>query len=321
LLLDTPTLPEHTHAYGHIVVPPDLFQIHAMTDSQDRDPDLYPRIEEVPERLDEQHVFTTKTLGFLIHPNIPVASPTLKIADIGAGSGIWLLDVAKSLPSTCHFTGFDFTSSAFPPPQTWPSNVTFKIQDMFLPFPAPEIGTYDVVAVRFVSSAAARAEWVGAIANLMTLLKPGGWLQWIDSCNFALYNSVAGTSRAACQEIYDGLEPFRCKIDPVIGLMMRESKNTRREDVFRELGLVDVHEDVFSTDRLQDPELKLRSKGTRNIVVCFLGCLGELVAVEGSGWTNERIERVKEEAIKEIDNGIYHTLDQVCIIGRKAKGC
>jgi hypothetical protein len=189
---------------------------------------------------------------------------------------------------------------------------------MLLPFPAEEIGTYDVVAIRFVSVATTRTEWAAAIENLITLLKPGGWLQWIDSCNFALYNSVAGTSRAACQEIYDGLEPFRSKDDVVIGMMMREPKNVRREDVFRKIGLVDVHEDVFSTDRLQDPELQLRDKGTRNALVCFLGCLEDLVRVEGSGWSLERIERLKEEAMREVDKGVYHTLDQVCIVGRKA---
>lgn len=188
---------------------------------------------------------------------------------------------------------------------------------MFLPFPASEIGTYDVVAVRFVSNAATRAEWAGAIENLMMLLKPGGWLQWIDSCNFALYNSVAGTSRAACQEIYDGLQPFRSKDDVVIGLMMRDPKNMRREDVFREAGLVEVHEDVFSTDRLHDADLHLRDKGTRNVIICFLGCLEELVRVDGSGWSKERIETLKGEAMREIDKGAYHTLDQVCIIGRK----
>jgi SAM-dependent methyltransferase len=257
-------------------------------------------------------------LGFLIHPTIPLLSPTLKIADIGAGTGIWLLDVAKSLPPTCHLTGFDVSTSAFPPSHSLPPNVTFKIQDMALPFPASEIGTYDIVAVRFVSVATPRSEWALTIENLLTLLKPGGWLQWIDSCNFALYNSVAGTSRKACQEIYDGLEPFRDKEDLVIGMMMREQRNVRRTDMWRDLGFVEVHEDVFSTDRLQEPELKLRDKGTRNVLVCFLGCLEELTGVEGSGWSRERIEMVKKEAMREVDSGIYHTLDQVCIVGRKA---
>lgn len=196
--------------------------------------------------------------------------------------------------------------------------MSFQIQDMLQPFPASELGTFDVVAVRFVSSATTRAAWAHAVENLTTLLKPGGWLQWIDSSNFTLYNSVAGTSRAACQEIYDGLEPFRAKDDVVIGMMMREPRNLRREDVWRELGLLDVHEDVFSTDRLQDPALQLRDKGTRNAIVCFLGSLQALVGVEESGWSEERIEKLKVAAMKEIDEGVYHTLDQVCMVGRKA---
>lgn len=290
-----------------------------MGESREPGPNPLDSMQEIPERLDEQHETTTKILGFLVHPNIPVTSPTLKIADVGAGTGIWLLSVAQTLPATCQLIAYDKTHSGFPAPNTWPANVSFKIQDMFAPFPDSELGTYDLVAVRFVSSASTRAEWARAVGNLTTLLKPGGWLQWIDSCNFALYNNVPGTSRAACQEIYDGLDPFRPAgppSGPIIGLMMRESHNLRRADVFRELGLVGVHEDVFSTDRVQDPGLQFRDRGTRNIIECFLGCLEELLAVEGSGWTKERIEALRPEAMGEVDAGVYHTLDQVCIIGR-----
>jgi hypothetical protein len=102
-------------------------------------------------------------------------------------------------------------------------------------------------------------------------------------------------------------------------MMMREEKNLRREDVFRQAGFVDVHEDIFSTDRLQEPELRLRDKGTRNAIVCFIACLQDLVGVEGSGWSRERIEKLEKESMKEIDEGAYHTLDQVCIVGRKAQ--
>ncbi|KAK4447263.1 hypothetical protein QBC34DRAFT_410198 [Podospora aff. communis PSN243] len=304
-----------------------------MAQSQDS-PGIFPTVEEATERqvcssvsrdtadthrLDEQHIFTTKTLGFLIHPNIPTLSSTAKIADVGTATGIWLLDVAKNLPPTCTFTGFDATPSSFPPPGSYPPNVSFKIQDMYRPFPEDEIGTYDIVAVRFVSSGTPRAEWTRAVRNLTTLLKPGGWLQWIDSCNFALYNSVPGTSRAACQEIYDGLDSFRAGDDLVIGLMMREGGNMKRKEVWEGLGLADVYEDVFSTDRLQEPELRLREKGTRNILDCFLGCLESLV-VEGGEWTKERIEKLRAYAMGEVDSGVYHTLDQVCIVGRRNSG-
>lgn len=187
---------------------------------------------------------------------------------------------------------------------------------MFLPFPAAELGTYDLVAIRFTSSVLARADWSRAVTNLLTLLKPGGWLQWIDSCNFALYNSTAGASRVACQAIYDGMEPFRRnKVDPVIGLMMREAGNVRRPETLRELGMVEVHEDVFSTDRLQD--LEARKVGTWNILICFLQCLEDLAKSEESEWTMQKVEELKAQAKKEVDEGIYHTLDQVCIIGRR----
>lgn len=187
---------------------------------------------------------------------------------------------------------------------------------MLLPFPESELGTYDIVAVRFISIATTRSEWARAIANLITLLKPNGWLQWIESCNFTLYNSLPGSRRVACQEIFNSLEPFRAKEDVVIGMMMREPGNVRREDVFRQAGLVDVHEDVFSTDRVQDPKLQMRDKGTRNALVCFLGCLEGLIGEEGSQMSKEKIDVLRENAMKEVDDGVYHTIDQVCMIGR-----
>lgn len=112
---------------------------------------------------------------------------------------------------------------------------------------------------------------------------------------------MGGTSRAACQEISDSLGPFRAKDDVVIGMMMREPRNLRREDVFRGEGLTDVHEDVFSTDRLQDPELRLRDKGTRNAIVCFLGYLQAFVDMEGNEWNEERSKKLEENAMKELD--------------------
>jgi hypothetical protein len=107
------------------------------------------------------------------------------------------------------------------------------------------LNPYDIVAVRFMNVATTRAEWGVAIKNLVTLLKPGGWLQWIESCNFALYNSVPGTSRKAYQEVWDALEPIRDMEDVVIRMMMWEKGGERREEVWTEKGLVEVYEDVF----------------------------------------------------------------------------
>lgn len=184
---------------------------------------------------------------------------------------------------------------------------------MLLPFPKEELETYDLVAVRFVSAATTRVEWGRAIHNLLTILKPGGYLQWIDSCNFSLYTSAAGASRKANQEIYESLEPFRAKEDLVLGMLIREPGRVFREKVLWENGMTDVHEDVFSSDRLPG----LREVAAKNMIMCFKQYLEDLVKVEGSSWTNERVEKVCMDAFKEVEAGVYHTLDQVCIIGRK----
>ncbi|KAK0749008.1 S-adenosyl-L-methionine-dependent methyltransferase [Schizothecium vesticola] len=296
------------------------------TDAQPGSSVAYPVIDELPDRLNEQHHITTATLGFLLHPHIPPPPPPgtpYKIADIGTGTGIFLLSLAPTLPPSTHLIGFDITPSSFPPLASHPPNITFTTHDMLTPFPPSHLSTFDVVTARFLSSATPRAAWEQTIRNLVTLLKPGGWLQWIDSCNFQVYCAVPGTSRAACREVYKELEPFRAE-GAVVGLMMRDAgadASGGREEVWRGCGLVEVHEDVFSTDRLVGDQggewAGLREKGTRNVMECFLGCLEGLVGVEGSGWTRERWEGVKAKVEDEVRAGVYHTLDQVCLVGRK----
>ncbi|KAH6629950.1 hypothetical protein B0J18DRAFT_487819 [Chaetomium sp. MPI-SDFR-AT-0129] len=336
-------------------------------------------IEEIPERLDEQHTITTQTLGFLIHPLIPIPlspnnelpssstltftpSNPLKIADIGTGTGAWLLDVAAHLPPSLPavLTGYDLvppstttghTAAALTAlRQTHPNlTIQFLPHDMHHPFPTLELATYDLVAARFVSSAMTRGQWKDVLGNVKTLVKPAtGWVQWIESCNFRVYDSVpsvAGTAKVGkgvFGEVWEGLEPFRevggknkgqtrgtgtgengkggegeDEDELVIGLMVREARDVKREELWRSAGLVDVREEVFSTDRIQDPTLQIREKGTRNVMECYLGCLETLVGVEGSGWTKERLERVRGEVDAAIDKGVYHALDQVCMIGRR----
>lgn len=48
------------------------------------------------ERLNRQHKILTTNLGFLLYPGVErQLSDTPKIADLGTGTGIWLLDLAK----------------------------------------------------------------------------------------------------------------------------------------------------------------------------------------------------------------------------------
>ncbi len=50
----------------------------------------------------------------------------LKIADIGTGTGIWLLDLSDSLPSSIQLDGFDIDLSQCPPRPWLPPNVSMR---------------------------------------------------------------------------------------------------------------------------------------------------------------------------------------------------
>ncbi|KAE9365003.1 hypothetical protein N431DRAFT_386956 [Stipitochalara longipes BDJ] len=275
--------------------------------SESSDPYFLGRMTEESERLKEQHQLSLRTLGFLIHPHIPTTSPTLKIADIATGTGIWLMDLAETLPSSCELIGYDISSAQFLPQSTWPPNVSLKIHSMLIPFPEAELGTYDIVAIRYVSIAITAAEWKTAIKNLLTLLKPGGWIQWIDSDTLHFYQSRPGTSVAAMKEVFGGVATFSRSKNFAFGMIKRTS------ELYREEGLVDIWEDAFAGDRVAED----REKNTRNGVEAMKSILGRIAAVPGSGWTVERRDRLLEEASKEASAGAYFVLDQYCVIGRK----
>lgn len=257
--------------------------------------------------LNEQHQLNTRTLGFLVHPHISINSPKLKVADVATGTGIWLMDLANTLPSTCTFTGYDISAAQFPSQSTWPGNVSFRTQSILAPFPEAELGTYDIVAIRYVSFAITASQWETAVKNLVTLLKGGGYLQWIDSDNLRFYQSRPGTSFAAMKEVFTGMGTF-CE-----GRNLRFGMIKQTADLYRKEGLVDICEDVFAGDRISED----RDAKTKNQLSSMRSILGHIATVPNSGWTIQRRDRLLDKAHKEAAAGAYCVIDQLCIIGRK----
>jgi ubiquinone/menaquinone biosynthesis C-methylase UbiE len=56
-------------------------------------------------RLNLQHYLWKAAIGYNVHPSIPISSGTM-VADIAAGTGMWLIEMAQSHP-TVLFEGFD----------------------------------------------------------------------------------------------------------------------------------------------------------------------------------------------------------------------
>ena len=102
-------------------------------------------------------------IGFNLHPTIataldlPRASPApapkrLRVADVGTGTGIWLLELAQTLgPDVVQLDGFDISAEQFPHPGALPPHVQLRTADATADEPPEDCrGLYDVVHTRLL---------------------------------------------------------------------------------------------------------------------------------------------------------------------------
>ncbi|KAF2729478.1 S-adenosyl-L-methionine-dependent methyltransferase [Polyplosphaeria fusca] len=130
-------------------------------------------------RLNFNHFWMKSLAGYLLHPKIATNKEGLRIIDVGTGTGIWAGEMAKALPHA-KFDAVDISADQYPPEAFRYSNTSFWTHDCFEPFPDEYIGAFDIVNIRF---------WLCIInddvaekltKNFLTLLKPGGYLQWFE---------------------------------------------------------------------------------------------------------------------------------------------
>ncbi|KAI0390564.1 S-adenosyl-L-methionine-dependent methyltransferase [Xylariaceae sp. FL0594] len=86
--------------------------------------------------------------------------------------------LAKTFPTPAELLGLDYDVTEFS--DVLPSNVTLKFGDAFQPFPADLQNSFDVVHLRYFVWAVKSGQVVALVRNLMSLLRPGGWLVWVD---------------------------------------------------------------------------------------------------------------------------------------------
>ncbi|THV49791.1 hypothetical protein BGAL_0179g00160 [Botrytis galanthina] len=132
-------------------------------------------------RLNLQHYLWKDGLGYLLHPLIPTPPPESKyrIADLGTGTGIWALDLARQLSSTVQIYGFDISSAQFPHPNYLPSNVKLEVMDSFQVEPPEELlESFDIVHLRLWLGIVMNGDPSAILTHALKLLRPGGYIQW-----------------------------------------------------------------------------------------------------------------------------------------------
>lgn len=148
--------------------------------------------------------------------------------------------------------------------------------------------------------------------NVITLLKPGGYLQWIDSDisekSIRVLQTEPGASRAACLETNEAWMAIAKKT----GRVGNESLTLKTH--FKGFGLEEVTEDAFATDRL--PEL--RASFTMTSYQSIKRFLWKMEAMGIEGWPKERADRVGRELDVELESGkVYLSVAFFCVVGRK----
>ncbi|EMC98031.1 hypothetical protein BAUCODRAFT_54869, partial [Baudoinia panamericana UAMH 10762] len=161
--------------------------------------------------LNEQHDWLIDQLGFRIHPMIPVPNAeegALRIADIACGTGVWLLDLAKQYPQA-QLDGFDIDAVGFPATRGQEDHhrVNFHLADALAEsgFGSKFESKFDIVQIRLVYLALKGSEmWVRMASNAAALLKPGGYLQWIEehAQDLKVVQRKPGVKRAAIDQIF-----------------------------------------------------------------------------------------------------------------------
>ncbi|KAI0108925.1 S-adenosyl-L-methionine-dependent methyltransferase [Nemania sp. FL0031] len=142
-------------------------------------------VEQETDRLDAQHRFFDDVMNNeLLPPHIVSyleSIPSPRVCDFATGTTVWLKEIAKTLPTSAELVGLDFDTSKFPKAEALPSNVTLGVANGLQPFPEEYRNRFDVVHLRFFLFALKQDQGVALVKNLLSLLRPGGWLVWVET--------------------------------------------------------------------------------------------------------------------------------------------
>ncbi|KAG9258505.1 S-adenosyl-L-methionine-dependent methyltransferase [Emericellopsis atlantica] len=261
-------------------------------------------------RLIAQHDWLQTLTGCDIHPCIKLEGPNLRIADVATGTGIWLLDLAKKLPETTQFYGFDISEEQFPATDKRPGNVSLHKQNVLQDFPEEYHGSFDLVAVRLITAGLRPENWSTAVENVTKLLKPGGYLQWIEPLhgNFRLYNLKPGAPNAAARTaVGHFLTGYNNAIPPGPETLPQLCDKHQLEDLALE---------VYPTDHYHDHE-KVKTQSKDFLRGACTAMMPLMVGDESEGRTKEQIEEAFERAAHELDGDIYIHSEMQFIVRRK----
>ncbi|KXS99335.1 hypothetical protein AC578_6744 [Pseudocercospora eumusae] len=271
-----------------------------------------PRNKTESARLEQQHRLIVQNLGFILHPRIEKALPKdARIADVATGTGIWMRSLASTAPSTWSFVGLDLSDAQFPPPEQQ-GQCTFDILNILEPVPERFVHSFDVVHIRYLILALKSHEWQIVAKNILRLLKPGGYVQWLESRfgYFEYLQTKPGVSTVHLKKLIQRMVDFEVAEDKLLPSVISPGLKNN----VQETGFVDVEEDVFASDRVAENRKETNLVSIQAVYQIAQQCIRQ------RGMEKEEqaaVDEMYEKAIQEINDGAYAWWTMHCVTARK----
>lgn len=243
----------------------------------------------------------------MVHDNklhlAPIGPAPQRILDIGAGTGIWCIDMGDLYPSA-EVIGVDISANV---PALLPPNVRFEIDDVedHWTYKSP----FDFIHSCYMCGSI--KDWPKLMGQCFTNLKPGGWVEFQD---FDLdYYSQDGSLtpehalRRWLTTAYDA--------EKYTERSLRPGKNL--EQWMREAGFVNVQA-VKSLLPLGTwpKDKKLKQIGLFNWTQLWEGLQGMSLRlyIDFLGWTREDLEVFLTEVRGDLKDSSVHAMFDLCVI-------
>ncbi len=151
---------------------------------------LLPKDAQEDNRLNYQHHVMHLSIGS--HFVAPLPQELGHILDVGTGTGIWAVEMARLYPRA-QVVGVDLGASSFK--TDVPGNCVLQIGNVLEKLPFPD-QSFDYTHQRFLVSAIPGARWPDVIRELVRVTRPGGWIELLEINNLFL-NPGPETTRLA----------------------------------------------------------------------------------------------------------------------------
>ncbi|KAF9075064.1 S-adenosyl-L-methionine-dependent methyltransferase [Rhodocollybia butyracea] len=245
--------------------------------------------EDEQERLNSQNRYLTQVLceGRLICvPDISL-DPGDEILESATGTGIWLLDVAHKVHPNVSLTGIDISQRLFPTQH--PRNVTFAVHTV-TNLPESWSNRFKLVNQRLVLGALTSEQWGLALSELYRVLKPGGWIQLLESSP-----AKAPSSSGPMKRFADAVAA--AFINKGLPLDLNETLDQRLKDA----GFVNVQKRTTALPRLDSQDLDFEFKGLKRIFMTSIPVLKPAFLATGMFKLEEEIDTLGKDLDQEWD--------------------